>query len=776
MLRLSAPTILAAVTASLLPPGAALAAASTGPGPATAVQARPAAPGAPRLRPGHLPLTFQPNAGQASPSVRYLGQTQGVTTLFTAAGVTVDLARPADRRGPGHGTQARARVTLTFLHASRHPRITGGGRQPGTVNYFTGSNRAGWRTGLPTFAQVVYHGLWPGVTAGFTARDGTLKYWFTVAPHASAGEIQLAYTGAHRITVGKSGRLVVDALGATLGDQAPVSTQTVAGHRSPVTSAYRLAGGTRFGFTVGHRAPGAVLRIDPGLDYGTYLGGSVADSAFSIDTDKAGDVYVFGQTASPNFPITPGAYQTKLSAKTGGTFFVTKLNPAGTGLVYSTFVGGTGFQGLASGVVDSSGDAYVTGESGSTDFPITRGAYRRTPYVSPDQSVVFKLNPTGSRLLYSTYLAPDLISGYTSREIALAGDGSVIVVGGTDSDYAPTTPGAFERTYPGGWEAGYVARLNPAGTGLVYASYLGAELTNQQTLVGADSATPTCLPTAVAAGPHGAAYIAAGCDAGFPTTPGAYQTTAAPAGAALLVKVAPSGRKLDYATYWGNGVDLLPSGDTPLYVTPGGSGVAVDGQGDAYLSADVWSGSVPVTPGAYQSDCAPNAPSAGTTTAPCGGVAEFSPDGRTLLYSSYFGGNQGISTSADTEDIAVDSSGRMYVVGLTSPGMVPITANAYQRSPGHFSLPFYLAVLGKNGLGYATYYGGTGSVCVGILCGVARGTVNVAPRASPAAVYLGGTSEINMPVSQGAFQPTYPGGLNAAWIGKLTLPALPAGG
>ncbi|HEY3954798.1 MAG TPA: hypothetical protein VGM53_15600 [Streptosporangiaceae bacterium] len=178
ILALAAAAVTAASVATTAP-AAAQAAAS----PSTA---RPAAPRGPRVNTARLPIAFQRNDGQAAPAVRYLGQAQGVSVWFTATGVTLSLAhrRPARPAGSGHQPPAHAgtQVTLAFRHASPRPRVTGGARQAGTVNYLTGSDPARWHTHIPTYAQVTYRGLWPGVTATFTASGGSLRYSFTLAP------------------------------------------------------------------------------------------------------------------------------------------------------------------------------------------------------------------------------------------------------------------------------------------------------------------------------------------------------------------------------------------------------------------------------------------------------------------------------------------------------------------------------------------------------------------------------------------------------------------
>jgi hypothetical protein len=708
-----------------------------------------------------LPLTFTRNAGQDSPAVRYIGQEAGVTVLFTETGVTLDLARTTAKAAagapdpgsvPGRDAQTVS-VGLDFLRASRRPWVTGSERQAGTVSYFQGDDPGRWHTAIPTFAQVVYHSVWPGINVIFTARDGVLRYSFTLTARANPTRIRLAYAGARRLTVDRSGALAISTPAATLDDQAPVGTQPVAGHPTPIAVRYQLLGHSTFGFALRRRA-GTPLTIDPGLDYSTFLGGSVADSAFSVQSDAAGDLYVFGQSASPDFPTTPGAYQRQLNAKNGGDFFVTKLNPSGTGLVYSTFVGGTDFQGIANGVVDGSGDVYVTGETGSGDFPTTAGAYRRKPFLAPDQSVVFKLNPTGSRLLYSTYLAPGLISSGLGRQIGLAPGGSVVVIGTISSDYAPTTPGAFEPAYPGGDLVGYAARLNATGSRLIYATYLGAPVTSQP------DPPAECPAWGLATDANGDAYITSTCVAGFPTTPGAYQPKAAPGGA-LLVKLDPDGTRLDYATYWGHS-------RSKLILQP--DAVAVDKAGDAYLDADAPPHSVPVTPGAFESKCT----SAGAPAPYCTAVAEFNPTGTGLVYSTYFGSEAG-GKSDTPEGIAVDSHGLAYVVGIAVAKNIPTTPGAYSPAPGPFGVPFYLAVFGKGTLLYATYFGGTGfsKECVLGICSAIAGDITISSAVASGAVYLGGTTDTShFPVSPGGFQQSYPGGANNPWAAKLELPPL----
>ncbi len=734
--------------------------ATTAPAAAQAAATPPTARPGPRVDTARLPIAFTRNDGQAAPAVRYLGQAQGVSVWFTATGVTLGLAHGPARLAdaaqhlPAH---AGVQLTLAFRRASLHPQITSGARQAGTVNYIAGSSPARWHTHIPSYAQVTYRGLWPGITATFTTSHGSLRYSFALAPGARASEIRLAYTGARHLAITRSGSLAIGTAGGVLTDQAPVTSQARHGHSTRLPSRYRLTGGTSFGFSTGRPAPGAAVTIDPGLDYSTYLGGSCADSSYPIGTDAAGDLYLAGESCSPDYPTTPGAYQ---QTNPGHAFTITKLNPTGTSLIYSTFVSGTSGAGNGepSGAVNRRGDVYVAGYTYETDFPTTAGAYRTTPF--PDapsyEGVAFKLNPAGSRLLYSTYTAPDLSSGPGS--LGLAPDGSVAVTGSTDSDNAPTTRGAFQTVYPGGSYATYVARLNPAGSRLIYGTYLGAPITSQ----GGD-----CVPSGgLAVGAKGAAYVGAECTTGFPTTRGAYQPDGTSQADGLLVKLNPGGTRLDYATYYGT-----PAATATDFIVRI-DGVAVNRSGDAYLIADAPAGAAPATPGAYAANCTGSPSSLDDCTA----VAEFNPSGTGLVYSTYFGGNNDGDADSPT-GLAIDSSGNAYVTGAAAAEDIPTTPGAYSSSPGSYTVPWYLATFGSSGgLLYATYFGGSGAASVGGILSANVGSLRIAPHVTGGNVYLGGaTGAANFPVTPGAFQTTdHDTGLNSGFAAELTLPSLAA--
>jgi hypothetical protein len=207
------------------------------------------------------------------------------------------------------------------------------------------------------------------------------------------------------------------------------------------------------------------------LVYSTYIGGSYRDEGYAIAVDGSGNAYVTGYTKSTDYDVTPGAFQT---TKEGGQdVFVTKLNATGTALVYSTYIGGSGYDYGYGIAVDGSGNAYVTGYTFSTDYDVTPGAFQTTKGGYRDVFVT-KLNATGTALVYSTYIGGS--GGDEGYAIAVDGSGNAYVTGYTYSTDYDVTPGAFQTTNGGGGDV-FVTKLNATGTALVYSTYIGGSNT-----------------------------------------------------------------------------------------------------------------------------------------------------------------------------------------------------------------------------------------------------------------------------------------------------------
>jgi hypothetical protein len=655
------------------------------------------------------------------------------------SGTTTPVDKPTTDNGP-RTTDAVLRMRLVGANASAA--VTGADELPGKSNYFIGNDPKKWRTNVPNYAQVRYQDVYPGVDLVYYGNQGgQLEYDFVVAPGADPSAIKLDVGAvrepptvaavsdcrsavgtpplqkrAHRdapLQITADGDLVVKTDGGQVRFQKPVVYQeqfTVDGSQLTVQGEKRnktdnpksriqnrkflggqfvLQADNQVGFKVPSYDHTRPLVIDPVLSYSTYLGGNSAESGTGIAVDSSNNAYVTGYTSSTDFP-TMDPYQGTNKAAPNQTVFVAKLNPAGSALVYSTYLGGSYNDESEAIAVDSSGNAYVTGFTGSADFP-TVNPIQSTCYGCPGlgDAFVTELNPTGSGLVYSTYL------GFSETEgdgIAVDSSGNAYVAGLTLSA-VPTTANAYQKTFSG-FEAAFVAKFsfNASSTPpltLAYSTYLGCA---PATPCGGD----TDQGLAIAVNSSGNAYVTgATSSADFPTTPNAFQTTcggcSAGKGSAYVTELSATGSDLIYSTFLGGSVGQY--GDS-------GHGIAVDSSGNAYVTGGTYSTDFP-TKNPIQATCA--SCSSGASDA---FVAELNAGGTALVYSTYLGGNWfdwGYG-------IAVDSYGNAYVTGLTQSTNFP-TWNWLQLGSGYCENA-YVSELNFNAsssppltLVYSTYLG-----------------------------------------------------------------------
>jgi hypothetical protein len=325
---------------------------------------------------GRLPMSFEPNLGQFQRGVGYLSRGRGYSLALRGDQVSLALRR----RRAARATTVRVRL----LGARRDAHAQPTDRQPGVVNYLLGQDRSRWRTGVPTFGRVRFDDVYPGIDAVWYGNQQTLEYDLVVAPGRSAAAVSLFFAGAKRLRVDAHGDLRVALPGGELRQRRPVVYQRVGGKRRLVAGRYVLRGLRTVGFRIGRHDRSRPLVIDPVLPfYATYLGGSGADAGEAIDVDAAGNAYVAGWTFSADFPLL-GPIDRELNVNSSACdwadpcpdAFVTKINAAGTAIVYSTFVGGDREDRAMDIDVDANGNAYVTGGSNSgNDFP-TANAWR----------------------------------------------------------------------------------------------------------------------------------------------------------------------------------------------------------------------------------------------------------------------------------------------------------------------------------------------------------------------------------------------------------------
>jgi hypothetical protein len=674
---------------------------------------------------GQLPINFELNAGQTDGQVRYLARGNGYALFLTSTGAVLNLQSASGVSADSTSVTGVA-LAMNLVGGNPNASVTGLDQLPGTSNYLIGNDPSQWRTNIANYGQVAYEDVYPSVNLVYYGNQQQLEYDFVAGPGADLRSIRFTMQGADSISLDNQGNLVLStALGNVL-EEAPVVYQEVGGARQPVAGQFVLLGHNEVGFQVGKHNANLPLTIDPVLSYSTYLGGSNNDQSEAIAVDSAGDAYITGFTLSTDFPTTAGAYQT--SRGYARDVFVTKLNSTGTALIYSTYLGdsNTSRQSIGDQIpegiaVDAAGNAYVTGQTTSTSFPTTTGAYQ-TKLGGSSDAFVTKLNATGTGLIYSTYLGGS--GGDTGGGIALDSSGNAYIAGSTTSTNFPTTPGAYQ-TSP---TTVFVAKLNATGTALVYSTYLGPGSSNFGYGIAVDSS--------------GNAYVAGiTSSSNFPTTAGAFQTIYGGGSSDLFVtKLNATGTALIYSTYLGG------SGSDGNSV-PGGGFIAVDGSGDAYVTGGTSSTNFPTTAGAFQTSLR------GTQNA---FVTELNVTGTALVYSTYLGGNG----SDSARGIALDSFGDAYVTGSTSSTNFPTTAGAYQTTGTVFVTK--LNALGT-GLIYSTYFGGSnGDLGTGI-----------AVDSSGNAYITGDTWSFDLPTTPGAFQTSYHGKNRAssnpdAFVAKFT--------
>ena len=502
-----------------------------------------------------LNLSFEENQGQAPDDVRFLARGHGYNLLLTPEGNRLLL-----RRGR-HGFS----LTTTLANANPKPLIRAEEKQAGKVHYLRGGFSL---TNIPTYARVKYERVYPGIDLVYYGNQSQLEYDFVVKPGARPGSIAMRFDGAEGLMLDAEGNLILRANDSEVIQKKPVVYQEIAGSRRDIEGGYRMLSSNTVGFEIGAYDPAASLIIDPSLSYFAFVGGSDGDDdGRAIATDASGNVYIAGSTTSTNFqtasPFQPAAGTPDPDLGLSDAF-VTKLNPAGNTLVYSTYLGGTNDDDANSIALDSSGSVIVVGSTASTsDFPTTAGAIRRTCNVASGgacrDAFIAKLNAAGSALVYATYLGGT--GDDEANGVAVDVAGNAYVTGQTTSTNFTTTAGAFSTDSTAG---GFVTKLSPSGA-VVYSTYFGA-------------GAGTTEPRAIAVDSSGNAYITGRSPSSATTGTDVFVTKLNATGTASVYSQFIRGTRDD-----------------------SGNAIAVDAAGNAYVAGETSSIDFTTTSGVVQS-------------------------------------------------------------------------------------------------------------------------------------------------------------------------------
>ncbi len=626
---------------------------------------------------GQLPLSFEANRGQTGDSADYLARGPGYSLLLDATTASFQLRNGKDA----------AALQMRVVGGDPNAQADELNELEGKVNYFVGNDPAQWRQNIPTYGRVRYREVYHGIDLVYYGNQRQLEYDFNVAPGHDAGVIKLRFEGADKVAVDTNGDLLVALGETTLRQPKPIVYQEVDGERHPVEGRYAVNANGEVGFAIGEYDPARALVIDPtivystylgpgngqaiavdsagnvyiagetlggfptvnalqptsagsqegfvvkinaagtALVYSTYLGGSDPDNIAGIAVDPAGNVYLTGFTQSKNFP-TANAIQPALSD--GQHAFVTKINAAGSTLVYSTLLGGSGSE-IGEGIaVDQAGNVYTTGYTTSTNFP-RANALKAT--CDGGDAYVTKINAAGSAFVYSTCLGGT--GNDAGKGIQVDAAGNVYVTGTTGSTNFPTVnpiqaTNAGPASFP---QDVFVTKINAAGTALVYSTYLGGGSFDNSRGIAID--------------PSGNAYVTGFTQStNFPTANAIQPTKSGSNRDAFVTKISPAGSAFVYSTFLGGTTDQI------------GYAIAADASGNAYVAGETSSAHGFPLVNAFR--CTISGPQDAFIT-------KLNPAGSALLYSTYFGGSGYDGALA----IAVDASQNAYITGNTGSADFP---------------------------------------------------------------------------------------------------------
>ena len=661
---------------------------------------------------GTRPLNFEANQGQAAADVRFLLRGSRYTLLLSERNARLSFSQQS----------TRSSLQMTFVGARTPDAITGDNPLPGKVNYLIGNDPKRWHQSVPTFAKVHYRNLYNGIDLTFYGNQQQLEYDFTIAPGADLRTIKLAFSApsqALSTDFDKNGDLLCRLPNREFRLRKPIFYQAARNAGSPresVDGQFTKLPSGEIGFAVGAYDRARPLIIDPVVEYSSYLGGSDDEGIFAIQRDTAGNLYMTGEVSSVDFPIA-GPVQ----AKVGGDYdaFVSKFDPSGTQLIYSTYLGGSKYENGSDLAVDSEGSAYIAGETASDDFPIFQAL--QPSFGGMYDAFVARLDPSGSQLIFSTYLGG---AGFDTAEgIALGPDNAVYVAGTSRSINFPITDGAYQTTCDRRANApvcsgdGFVTKMDSAGSTLIYSTYLGGS--------GSDSAY------GIAVDPHGTAYISGStASSDFPAFR-PYQARKTGSNDAFLTRLSPDGKSLIFSTYFGG------SGFTSSH------GLALDRFHNSYVIGNTNSSDLP-TVSPFQSQLRGSYD---------GFIAKFDAKGQ-VVYASYLGG----SNTDFPFRVAVDAAGSAAVAGFTQSSDFPIL-NAVQPNFGGGSQDVFVTKVSPDGstLLYSTYLGGTGDDYAYAVYSDEAGNV-----------WVGGSTTSHDFFTVNAFQGSFAGGPFDAFFTKLS--------
>jgi len=533
-----------------------------------------------------------------------------------------------------------------------------------SMNYLLGNDSTNWITGVESYREIVYPELWSGIDLRYFIRNGSLKYELDVRPNADETQIIFQYDGVDNIDI-SSGDMVIETPFGRILDERPRSYQMIGGLRVDVDSRFVLLDYSTISIDLIGHDPKYPLVIDPSVSFFSYLGGGDSDICEGVTVDSSGNIYVAGYTYSRDFPVSSDAFSNSSSGWTD--VFVSKFNPNGTVLEFSTYIGGGGFDNCYDLVVEDDGTVVICGSTSSMDFPVTADAYDDTINGNED-AFLLRLAANGSEIIFSTFIGGSSGSdrGYAVQIDAL---GDIYVVGMTVNDDFPITIGSYDEDFNGKRD-GFLFKMDQNGSDLIFSTFIGGRED--------DVPSDLCLDAS-----KNIVVVGYTVSDDFPVTTGSYDTTHGGKEDIFVLKMNLTGDRLDYSTFVGRGESDI------------GTGIVLDEYGCAIIVGQSLSSSFPTTSSALDRHLD------GTSDIV---VVRLDSNGSSLVYSTFLGGN----ASEWGDSISIDDTGSIFLTGTTTSDDFPTTMDAFDDSSNGRS-DIVVMRLKENGtiLDYSSYIGGS---------------------------------------------------------------------
>jgi hypothetical protein len=677
---------------------------------------------------------FIENKGQWHNEVLYLCRINGTDAWITRNGVTYDFHRYQKIHNP-HPSICDNKNDLynRYGHVIKNEHINPNADirtapervLEGYHNYFIGNKPEKWASYVNLYQQITVKNIYDGIDQKWYFDEGSLRYDYIVSPNADYRQIKIAVQGAEKSEIKQNDLVFVTRFGEVRQCKLFVY-QMIDGSKKAISAKWTQNNGY-FSFELGNYDPSQTLIIDP-LLWSTYTGGMSDDFPYDITRDAVNNVYITGYTASAAYPTTAGVYDATHNG--GGAYpydvFVSKFNATGTTLLYSTFIGGSEGEVAEKIVVNNAGNVYLTGSTKSSDFPVTAGVYDNTyngdgfaSWIWGDVFIL-QLNATGSALVFSTFVGGDIDDA--GRALFVDNSGNIYCAGAARSNF-PVTAGAFDTVYSFGPYDGFILKMNPTATALIYCTYYGGS--------GNDTANGITVDDL------GNAYVTGNTHSSdFPVTAGAFDTSFNGVYDGYVLKINPTGTGLVYSTYVG-------AADEDRHF-----GIVLKGNYNIVIAGFSSSISYPTTAGAY--DTSHNGSYDVVLT-------ELNASGSSLVYSTFMGGMDADMALCLTQSF----SGFIYIAGYCAAGF-PVTAGAYDTSHNGFE-DVFIAIFNPSmsSLLYCTYIGDAN---------FERATGIVTDNAGYP-IITGRTYSAAYPTTAGAYDVTHNGDMDG-FVTKLD-PAIP---